>query len=325
MIVGGQAGGGSPYQVASNFNCLEVATADVDPESGSYVTNLMTDKTQGPAAAAGAGVAAITRTHAAFFSSDRGATQWGQTLQRQVELLGHGLLRPHFPVTNGKLFWSAAAAAATDDWPMPKGGDDTYWQPRLGAVVGVGLHAGVVANFTREPCRLVEAPPTIDQVFVAALNVHARGVKRMRRDVRWAGMGHDAHTLQTHATFWRWQVVMSKMLFLLRAAYRGTYAAAAMRRSTKLVMKKKCVCACGAQTAMPVVLPQVLTLVGGGSFGNPLPAVAAAMAEAHAYWTIRSCQHLAHVIVPLFDPAIDPEVFVAAFRAHGIDARVVWH
>ena len=63
-----------PQQVASNFNCLEVAGAHVNPAGGSFVTDLMTDSTQGPAASSGAAVAAITRTHAAFYEVHDAAT-----------------------------------------------------------------------------------------------------------------------------------------------------------------------------------------------------------------------------------------------------------
>jgi hypothetical protein len=41
-------------QVASNFNCLEVASHNTNPFRGSFIENLMYDLTQGPAAAGGA-------------------------------------------------------------------------------------------------------------------------------------------------------------------------------------------------------------------------------------------------------------------------------
>lgn len=49
------------YQVASNFNCLELGSFKSDPFSGKYLTKLMTSKTQGPSASAGAGYGAIKR------------------------------------------------------------------------------------------------------------------------------------------------------------------------------------------------------------------------------------------------------------------------
>jgi hypothetical protein len=47
--------GGTMFQVASNFNCCENASYRRAVDSGNFVTNLMADSTQGPAAASGAG------------------------------------------------------------------------------------------------------------------------------------------------------------------------------------------------------------------------------------------------------------------------------
>ncbi len=49
------------FQVASNFNCLELPSGLVNPFSGHYLTHLMSDSTQGPSASAGAGLGAILR------------------------------------------------------------------------------------------------------------------------------------------------------------------------------------------------------------------------------------------------------------------------
>ena len=115
--------GGTMFQVASNFNCCENASYRRNVDCGNFVTNLMSDSTQGPAAASGAGkrfsfsnsaqqsdivfvgrrtrrsffspaltappragVAAITRTHAAFFLPGTAPEEWGQTSSRQVSL-----------------------------------------------------------------------------------------------------------------------------------------------------------------------------------------------------------------------------------------------
>ena len=43
----------------------------------------------------------------------------------------------------------------------------------------------------------------------------------------------------------------------------------------------------------------VLTLVGGGVFGNPEPAIAQAIARAHAQW-LPKCPALTRVVLPLF-------------------------
>jgi hypothetical protein len=51
----------SLFQVASNFNCLEVPKANYDPFNGYFLTNQMSDLTQGPSAAGGAAFGSILR------------------------------------------------------------------------------------------------------------------------------------------------------------------------------------------------------------------------------------------------------------------------
>jgi hypothetical protein len=108
--------GPTMFQVASNFNCCENSSFRTEIDRGDFVTYLMADSTQGPAAASGAGeasymigdayaplcivpdqqtctgVAAITRTHAAFYDPSLPADLWGQTSTRQVCWRSHGLL-----------------------------------------------------------------------------------------------------------------------------------------------------------------------------------------------------------------------------------------
>ena len=285
------AGPSSMFQVASNFNCMEFGSVHASADSGDFVTGLMYDSTQGPAAASGTGVAAITRVHAAFYS-DGGRDDpraWGQCAARQVQLLGDAELAPHFPVTNGKLYAGSAAAPPSSSLSWPAA-DEGAWPPLLSRA-RVGLHVGAPVHFRRaraaeaaaaphprlDGCVLTPAPaPVIDQVFVAAMNVRARGIGALSPA--------EAH---------------SKMRFLLRAAYEGTFAAAALRRSATLV----------------------LTCVGGGVFGNPLEEVAAAMARAHAAWRGR-CPALTRIVLPLYDPGADAGVFERALRAVGVAPEV---
>ena len=81
-----QAQPGTMFQVASNFNCLEFGSVNCDIESGRYCTHLMTDSTQGPAAAGGCGLAAITQAHAAFYDMALPPETWGQNKDRFVVL-----------------------------------------------------------------------------------------------------------------------------------------------------------------------------------------------------------------------------------------------
>eukprot|EP01126_Amoeba_proteus_P002674 TRINITY_DN10851_c0_g1_i1.p1 TRINITY_DN10851_c0_g1~~TRINITY_DN10851_c0_g1_i1.p1 ORF type:complete len:404 (+),score=60.95 TRINITY_DN10851_c0_g1_i1:427-1638(+) len=197
------------FQVASNFNCCENGSVYSDLSSGSFVTDLMSDLTQGPAAAAQ--VSAITRTHAAFYDSKTSATSWGQTDGHQVELLGDPCLRDHFPVFNGKLY--------EGDIPKPQESWATVLErdsEKMRRAVRAGLHCDVRVSFARQSssvCGWVSDPPLIDQCFVAALSLRASGIRGLTREE-----------------------IKSKMIFLLGCAYDCTYAAAALRKSNQLVL-----------------------------------------------------------------------------------------
>jgi hypothetical protein len=87
---------GAMFQVASNFNCLELPSWKRPINDGSYATDLMFDSTQGPAAASGAGVSAIAQAHLAFHKEGTMPSEWGQHEHQQVELLGSPVLRVRF-------------------------------------------------------------------------------------------------------------------------------------------------------------------------------------------------------------------------------------
>ena len=70
----------SLFQVASQFNLLEMVSPEVSPEEG--VTIYQTDQTQGPACAIACGAGTIYRNY--FANVD---DQIGQTLERQIDCL----------------------------------------------------------------------------------------------------------------------------------------------------------------------------------------------------------------------------------------------
>jgi hypothetical protein len=71
---------GSLFQVASQFNLLEMSGPDISPEHG--VTRYQYDHTQGPACAIAAGAATIYRNY--FAKTDN---QEGQTSEKQIDTL----------------------------------------------------------------------------------------------------------------------------------------------------------------------------------------------------------------------------------------------
>jgi hypothetical protein len=291
---------GTLFQVASNFNALEVPSSRTpigargdgragDDEDGArnatrFLSFLMLDHTQGPAAASGAGVAAVARLRGAFFDAAVPPSAWAMTATRQVELLGDAALAPHLPIVNGKLFCDAGAPRAP--WPPL----DAAARARLLGAVRAGVHTDVDAAYERcadgsgslRGARRVAAPPRIHQVFVAAMDASAaaEGVAALpaaeRDEIR------D---------------------FLLDAAYAATFAAAAVLRAPRVV----------------------LTLVGGGVFRNPIDSIARAAARALAAWAPR-CPALEAVELPIFPAGAVRDAAIIADAARGIegvDVRVV--
>lgn len=121
------------YQVASNFNCLEVGSERTNPFSGMFLTRLMCDTTQGPSAAGGAACGAALRL----------------TIHDQDKI---NLLKdtPFKPI-NGKL---------RNLESMPD------LDPEL---IRVGLHTDVRASYTRMYNKFEYDPngPLIDQVYTS--------------------------------------------------------------------------------------------------------------------------------------------------------------
>ena len=128
------------FQVASNFNAQENGSESTNLYDGEYLTDLMSDETQGPAASAGAGAGAVARL-------------W-QHQQRQINLLEHvdGL-----ETSNGKLVRVE---------PQKRFGLADAQQ------VAIGLHVDVSACFERAArgqCRFLSSAPLIDQVFTSTV------------------------------------------------------------------------------------------------------------------------------------------------------------
>lgn len=132
----------SMIQVASNFNCLEVPSEHTDPFHGEFLTNLMTDTTQGPSASAGAGPGAIFRL--------------GRHRQEPIDLLeATEELKPK----NGKLILSSEKKQSKGKRNIDSG------------KVKVGLHTNVRAMYDRsgDPNHVIKNvnAPLVDQVYAS--------------------------------------------------------------------------------------------------------------------------------------------------------------
>lgn len=157
---------GALFQVASQFNMLEMTGPDVTPEQG--VTRYCEDHTQGPACAISAGAATIYRNYFAPVGDG-----FGQTAERQIDGL----------TEMGKVLSRATGLPVSDLWEMQNGyalcsksglraiskhiealspeAVDT-----LAGTLCVGLHRDVEVTEAGGPNR-----PIVSQIFCSALPV----------------------------------------------------------------------------------------------------------------------------------------------------------
>ena len=149
------------FQVASQFNLLEMTGPDVTPEDG--VTRYAWDRTQGPACAIAAGAATIYRNY--FVPVDGGS---GQTASRQINCLrdvGVALGHPAeglWAMRNGYALCSSSGLARIDD---VLGAMTTAEVDVVRDGLRVGVHSEV--EVTGGPVSGLR----VSQVFVSALPV----------------------------------------------------------------------------------------------------------------------------------------------------------
>ena len=156
---------GALFQVASQFNVLEMVGPDRTPEDG--VTCYAADRTQGPACAIAAGAATIYRN---YFADVRGHV--GQTRERQLnglaslgEFLSEALNRPTetlWNMKNGYALCSREGLDAISDY-IRSGSSDTV--DLLRAKLSIGLHHDADVTDADHPF------PTVSQAFCSALPV----------------------------------------------------------------------------------------------------------------------------------------------------------
>jgi hypothetical protein len=157
---------GALFQVASQFNLLEMTGPSVTPEDG--VTRYSNDHTQGPACAIAAGAATIYRD---YFAPVDGEV--GQTRDRQIDALagvGKGLStklgRPVsdlWDMRNGYALCTGEGLEAISR--LVADGDDRL-RDELRARLAIGLHRNVEVTDVR-----VSARRYVSQAFCSALPV----------------------------------------------------------------------------------------------------------------------------------------------------------
>jgi hypothetical protein len=156
------------FQVASQFNLLEMTSERVTPEHG--VTRYEADRTQGPACAIAAGAATIYRN---YFAPIDGGT--GQTRTRQIDCLkdlgaalGNGADRALWTMENGYAMCTERGLASIDERLAGCSSDEI---DDLRSRLRIGLHREV------ELTERAEAGHCVSQAFCSALPV---GYSRLR-------------------------------------------------------------------------------------------------------------------------------------------------
>ena len=181
------------FQVASQFNMLEMTHHSVTPEHG--VSRYADDPTQGPACALAAGAATIYRNY--FVPVDG---QTGQTMTRQLDgladlgtALGETLRLPVsalWRMQNGYALCSASGLAAISSHLSGAGADAV---DSLRGLLRIGCHRDV---------EVTDANPghrhTVSQAFCSALPVAYSDVPRQR----WAAFATLVLEAAYEATIW---------------------------------------------------------------------------------------------------------------------------
>lgn len=157
---------GALFQVASQFNLLEMVSPDLTPEDG--VTRYQGDPTQGPACAIAAGAGTIYRNYFVPVGGER-----GQTSTRQLDgladvgaALGQALGRPvdsFWTMRNGYALCSREGLAAIGNHLRSLSAAET---DALRGLLRIGVHRDVEVTDADGPQR-----PVVSQAFCSALPV----------------------------------------------------------------------------------------------------------------------------------------------------------
>jgi hypothetical protein len=224
---------GSLFQVASQFNLLEMTGPEVTPEDG--VTIYQYDRTQGPACAIAAGAATIYRNYFALVDGGN-----GQTAKRQFnglanlgEALGAALNKPVAALWEMQNGYALCTRAGLDGIAQHLRALQPEQVDILRGKLCIGVHSDVEVTDAEGVHR-----PLVSQAFCSALPVAYTRVP-------------SAH----------WRPFAS---LVLEAAYEATMLTAVLNKQ---------------RGASNVVL---LTLLGGGAFGNEAEWINAAIRRALA-------------------------------------------
>lgn len=184
---------GALFQVASQFNMLEMTSQDVTPEMG--VTRYQGDNTQGPACAIAAGAATIYRNYFAPVGEDQ-----GQTSERQLDGLADLGAALHdalgWPVNtlwtmrNG---YAMCTRSGLDAIAGHLGTLEAGQADMLGGKLRIGIHSDVEVTDAEGANR-----PQVSQAFCSALPVAYSDVRK----VAWQPFASLVLQAAYEATMW---------------------------------------------------------------------------------------------------------------------------
>ena len=164
---------GALFQVASQFNLLEMVQPNVTPEEG--VTRYAGDPTQGPACAMAAGAATIYRN---YFAPVDGES--GQTRERQIdalrplgEALASKLSRPVSDLWTMSNGYALCTASGLDAIAGLLAGCSDDERDELRSRLAIGVHRDVDVTDVHEDARRL-----VSQAFCSALPVAYGGGER---------------------------------------------------------------------------------------------------------------------------------------------------
>ena len=222
---------GALFQVASQFNALEMTGPEVTPEDG--VTRYQRDPTQGPACAIAAGAATIYRN---YFAPAAGGV--GQTAERQFDglanlgaALSKALGKPVADLWRMRNGYALCSRAGLEAIAKLLAGLNDEGLDALRGELSIVIHSGVEVTDAA-----IDPGPLVSQAFCSALPV-----------------------AYTSVPLRHWRAFAT---LVLEAAYEATMRAA-IENSNR-----------GGSNIM------LLTLLGGGAFGNEEEWILGAMRRA---------------------------------------------
>jgi hypothetical protein len=162
---------GALFQVASQFNLLEMTGPEVTPEDG--VTIYQQDRTQGPACAIAAGAATIYRNYFALVGGSEGQTQDRQLngLADLGDAFSKALNQPVGALWKMRNGYALCSGAGLDAISVHLGKLQPDQVDALRGKLSIGIHSDVVVTDTEG-----EHQPVVSQAFCSALPVAYTGV-----------------------------------------------------------------------------------------------------------------------------------------------------